>query len=248
MKVLAQTLVPSLLLALGACRAEPEINCERVRFGWPHFELDPSKDVSAAEGIQIDFRVESDLLPNAPAKLSVAVSGPEGDEDQVLVGETRSESDGGLIFTNVTVPLGPIVFFIDAEDECGRARTGRRTFVWDGLGMPQCELRLATEAPVDPESGRRELGAEHDEDGDTAGMQVEVIVESGRPDMDVDLFVLDRETGGSEEFELSVDETGVGRQAVTLGEGEQALRGVCYWEPEDFRVTTATRVYFVDSL
>jgi hypothetical protein len=241
------TILPALLLALGACRGEPELNCERVRFGWPNFEVDPADDVSAAEGIQINFSVRSDLLPNAPARLSIAVSGPEGDEDQVLVAETRSQSDGLLTFTDVTVPLGPMIFFIDAEDECGKARTGKRTFVWDGLGMPHCELRLASEPESDPETGSFELVAAYDEDENTPGMQVEVLVDAGRPDMQISLFVVDREGGANQEFDLPAGDDDIGQQAVTLAEGEQALRAVCYWEPQDFRVSTATRVYFVDS-
>lgn len=242
-----RTILPVLLLALGACRGEPELNCERVRFGWPHFELDPSADVSSAEGIQIDIRLESDLLPNAPAKLSIEVTNSEGEQERSVVAEARSESDGGLHFTDVTVPLGPIIFYIDAEDDCGKARSGRRTFVWDGLGMPQCELRLASEPAADPQSGVRDLGAEHDEDEGTAGMQVEVIIDSGRPDMEVTLFAVDRESAGNQDFDVPVDEVGIGRQTLTLPEGEQALRGVCYWEPEDFRVTSVTKVYYVDS-
>lgn len=239
-------IVSSLLLALSACRTEPELNCERVRFGWPHFELDPSADVSSVEGLQIDFSVRSDLLPDALAKLSIGETGPEGNE-KILLGEARSDDEGLLAFTNIPVPLGPVLFLIDALGDCGRARTGRRTFVWDGLGQPQCQLSLVSGPAADPVTGVFNLQAEHDEDVDTAGMQVRLAVDAGRPDMQIELLALDRETGTQQDFELSVDASGLGQLSLTLAEGEQAVRALCYWQPQDFRVNTPTRIFLVDS-
>ena len=241
------TIVPTLLFALCACRPEPELNCERVRFGWPPLQLDPSADVSSAEGLQVNLSVRSDLLPSALAKLSIAESGPEGDQDKVLIAQTLADSDGLLIFAEVNVPLGSLVFFIDAEDECGQAHTGRRAFVWDGLGQPQCQLGLASGPVADPVTGIFDLRAEHDEDSDTPGMQVSVVIDAERPDMQVSLFVVDRETGTSQDFELAVDASGVGQQSLTLAEGEQAVRAVCYWQSQELRLNTPTRIYFVDS-
>lgn len=240
--------LPAMLLSLLACRAEPELNCERVRFGWPHFDEGPSSDVSEAEGIQINIPVRSDLIPGARATLTITDENlPEEEREAIFAAEAYADKDGQLVFENVTIPIGSILFLIDAEDACGRARTGRRTFVWDGLGRPQCELALALLPEPDPSTGSFDLVAEHDEEPGTPGMQVTAQVNAGRSDMDVKLFVVDRETGDTQNFDVAVDSVGEGEQAMTLAEGEQAVRADCYWPTEDLHVTTPTRVYFVDS-
>ena len=235
----------ALPLLFVACREEPELLCEGIRFGWPAFQIDPSSDVSASEGIQINLEVGSDLLPGSRANLFVTPGTEDDREAQVFVGDAIAGAQGQLSFSDVGIPLGSIIFIIEAEDACGKARGGRRTYVWDGQGQPQCELSLATEPDPVSESLERELGPEHDEDPTLAGMQVEVLIEAGRPDMQVSLFAVDRETGDTRNFELGVDQLGVAQQSLTLPQGEQALRAICYWPVEDFRVTTPTRVYRV---
>ncbi len=246
--ILNLALLPVLALGLLACRAEPELNCERVRFGWPHFDESPSSDISSAEGIQIDIALRSDLLPGASATLSITAENvPEEERESAFAAEAVADAEGQLVFKDVTLSLGSLLFLVDAEDDCGKARAGRRTYVWDGLGKPQCVIALASDPDPDPESGSFELGPEDDEDSGTAGMQVRVLIDAGRSDMEVDLFVVDRETGTSESLELLAGENNLAEQSLTLAEGEQALRAICYWPGEDLYQTSPTQVYMVES-
>ncbi len=232
-----------LLLATVACQGEPERACNRVRFGWPEFQLDPSADTSDAEGIQLAFDVRSDLEANTQASLYLRIG---DEEEQTLLAEAITTHDGLLSFDSATVPLGGIVLIVDARDECGTHRTGRRLYVWDGLGFPGCELVLA-HSPQEPTDGSIPvLGPEHDEDSDLAGMQVRVLIEAGRPDMDVSLFARDRERDESQEFFRQSDTNGRAEMLVTLPQGEQALRAVCYWEPQELRPSSATHVFLVE--
>lgn len=231
-----------LLLALAGCHAEPDRACERVRFGWPSFDLDPSVDSSPIEGMQTSFTVRSDLLPGTVANLFVA----EGDADQVFASQALTDGEGSLSFVDVSVPLGNITFLLEARDECGTYRSGRRTFVWDGLGIPACSLSLASEPTPEAGVSIPVLGPEHDEDAEQEGMQVRVRVDAGRPDMQVTLFVVDRETSETQSFDLETAANSRAVQTVTLGPGEQAMRAVCYWPPEDLRRNSPTWAYYVD--
>jgi len=233
----------SLLFVATSCHGEPDRACNRVRFGWPEFQLDPSADTRDAEGIQLAFDVRSDLYANTHASLFLRIG---DDETKTLIAEATSQPDGLLSFSDATVPLGEVVLIVEARDECGTHRTGRRLYVWDGLGVPRCELTLAhpPEQPVD--GGIPVLGPEDDEDSDLAGMQVRVIVEAGRPDMEVSLFVRDREQDESQEFFPQSDANGQAEVLVTLPLGEQALRAVCYWEPQELRPSSATHVFIVE--
>ena len=106
MKSSSLLLLSPMLLGLLSCRGEPSLNCERVRFGWPFFDEDPSSDIDPSiEGIQIDIPVRSDLLPGAYAKLTItAESVPEEEREAVFAGDARADADGLLVFENVTIP------------------------------------------------------------------------------------------------------------------------------------------------
>ncbi len=237
-------LTPALLLTV-ACHLPPDDACNRVRFGWPFLQLDPTSDVSeAAEGIQIDFDVRSDLGADVRASLFLRL---DDSEEQVFLSEAVSDSAGLLPFRNVTVPEGEIVLVLEARDDCGLQRSGKRLFVWDGLGFPRCEMALATPPATPTDGSIPVLGLEHDEDSGTPGIQVRVLVETGRPDMEVSLFARDRERDEDQEFVVASDSSGLAEIPFTLPSGEQAIRGVCFWEPEDLRVNTATRLFFVDT-
>lgn len=243
MKVLAIQLASASLGLLMACHGEPEFTCERVRFGWPAFDLNPSADVNPqAEGLQVDFDVRSDIEAGVRATLTIAA----GDSDPVFAGEAQTQEDGSVSFRDITVPEGEIVFFLDADSQCGRHRSGTRTFVWDGLGFPSCSLSLASEPDPDPESPYPVLRSGNDEDLTLDGMQVQVRIAAGRPDMRVRLFALDRETGATQTFELEPDQGGLAETTVTLGEGEQALRAVCFWDAQGLRPSSATWTYLVE--
>ncbi len=230
------------LLALGAltllgCHTPPDDACNRVRFGWPFFEIDPMVDTEDAEGIQLRFDVRSDLKSGVQANLFLRT---EDSDQQSFVGEAVSDEDGLLSFSNVSVPTGDILFILEARNDCGLQRTGRRAFVWDGLGVPDCALSLAT-PPEPPEDGAlAQLTEEHDEDPATPGIQVRVIVDAGRPDMEVSLFARDRTRDENSEESIVPGSDGSGDVLITLPAGEHALRAVCYWEAEDLRVNTPT--------
>ncbi len=230
------------LLLAASCVSPPERACNRERFSWPNFLIEPSQDVDSAEGIQIDFSVGSDLAPGLEVTLLIA----EGDEDRAVVGSGVSAEDGSIAFTGISVPLGRMVFFLEVSDDCGTHRSGKRTFVWDGLGFPSCELALGSGPQVDPEGSIPVLKPEHDADPNTPGFQASVEIVAGRPDMEVRLFVVDRETGDEQNFSLEVGEDSRVVQQVTLGQGEQAMRAVCIWELEDLRPSTPTYEFFVE--
>jgi len=233
------------LLGLGAaCQPPPDDACNRVRFGWPFFQLDPSADVSDEAGIQIRFDVRSDLAPGVAANLFLR---DEETDEQSFVGEAVSDADGLLSFSDVTIPEGDILFILEARDECGVQRTGRRAFVWDGLGIPQCSLSLGLPPEIPSDGSLPILGAEHDEDPGTAGIQVRVIVDAGRPDMQITVFARDRELDEDQEFIVDSEDDGTAEVLLTLPAGEQAIRSVCYWEPEDLRSNSATYVFDVDA-
>lgn len=239
-------LLASMLLAV-ACHTPPEEACNRVRFGWPFLELDPTSDVNdGQDGIQVDFDVRSDLAGGIRANLFQRIDVGEDETEQVYLGEATSDSDGLLSFRNITVPEGDLVLIIEARSNCGLHRTGRRLFVWDGLGIPQCEMSLATPPAMPTDGSIPVLSSEQDEDALAEGMQVRFLVQAGRPDMEVTLFTRDRERDESDEISAFSDSSGLSEFAITLPTGEQAVRAVCYWEPEDVRVNTATRLFYVE--
>lgn len=231
----------AILLVTSACHEEPARVCERVRFGWPHFEISPESDTNSAEdGIQIDFVLRSDLLAGATVNLFITAE----DEEPVLVAEALATESGEVPFSNVSVPIGDIVIHADAKDSCGFRRSGLQTFVWDGLGVPECSLTIPN-GPAIVLGEIPTLTSEHDVDLDLPGLQVQVQVETGRPDIQVALFALDRTLLSEQEFSLDSDSTNLVSQMVTLEPGEHAFRGVCFWEPEALYLNSPTWSYQV---
>jgi hypothetical protein len=233
----------ALLAAAAGCQQEPARACERVRFGWPLVQLDPSDDVAPdEEGIQLDFDLRSDLREGTLVALYLVA----GEGDPAFVAQSLSGPDGVIPFRGVTVPLGEVIFFAQGQDSCGRFRTGRRVYVFDGLGIPRCDLQLAVPASDDPDSSLPVLGAEQDDDPNTPGMQLRLSIDAGRPDMSIDLFVSDRERGENQSYELDASEDGTATVVIPLGGGEQALRAVCHWEVEDLSPSSPTYEFWVD--
>jgi hypothetical protein len=236
----------TLALCLAACKGEPSLLCDRVRVIWPAFNVDPSSDVSPAEGLQIDINLRSSVLPGSRAVLTV--QGESG--DPVAHPEPAiADADGNLGFSAVTVPLGRVTLQLQIENECGEVQSVREPFVWDGLGFPSCELDLGVEpAVVDELAPLRVLRAEHDADPDSPGIDLDVTVQAGRPDMTVSLFALDQATG--EEQELT-EETGddLGAEfSLALPEGEHAVRAICLWPPAGLRPSSPTFGLLVDTV
>ena len=134
------------------------------------------------------------------------------------------------------------------QNGCGAASTGREIYVWDGAGFPRCDMVAAAE-PAD-EPFYRPLGvlrAEHDGDRDAAGLQLEVVVATDRPDMSVSLFVRDVAAGEETVLEQESGEDEAATFELTLDEGEHAVRAVCYWAPADLYPSSITERYFVDT-
>jgi len=234
--------------AVGAagCQEEPSLLCDRARVVWPFFDIDPRLDTSPDDGLQIDLELRSSLLPGTSVFLTV--QGEEGDpvaHPQPAV----ADEDGDVLFTDVNVPFGRVTFEVNAHNECGDVRSLRTPYVWDGLGFPRCDLDLGVEpAVVDDLAPLSVLRAEHDGDPDQPGVQLQVSIDAGRPDMTVTLFALDPATGEQQIFE---EESGDDLRAsfpVTLGEGEHALRAVCVWEPAGLRPSSRTARLLVDTV
>jgi hypothetical protein len=240
-----QALLALLATGLAACEAQPTVLCDRARMVWPFFEIDPSDDIDpVAEGIQIDLEISSTIWAGTEARLSVTPAGgdPVLHPDQVVV-----EDDGRLVFRAITLPTGRLTLTVLLDGECGSASSGRNLFVWDGLGMPECELSMAEAAEVPALAPHRVLRAEHDEDPEGPGMQISVSVVTGRPDMIATLFVLDLSTGLERQLEQESGEDRTAEYDLTLDDGLQALRAVCHWPPADLRPSSITRQLLVDS-
>lgn len=234
------------LVALAGCQEEPSLLCDRARIVWPFFDITPDVDTSPDEGIQIDLALRTSLLPGTQVFLAVRA----GDEEPIPHPEpAAADETGDLLFTDVDVPYGRITLEINAHSQCGDVRSLRTPFVWDGLGMPMCEIDIGVE-PIEVEglAPLSVLRGEHDADPDEPGLQLDVTVTAGRPDMSVSLFALDPATG---EQAIFSDESGDDRAAVfpvTLGEGERSLRAVCVWEPGGLRPSSPTLRYLVDTV
>lgn len=244
--VLPAALALGALVGLAGCQEEPSLLCDRARIVWPFFDLTPDADTSPDEGIQIDLALRTSLLPGTEVSLSVraADAEPVPHPEPAITDET-----GDLLFTDVDVPYGRIALEVTAKSECGDVRSVRTPFVWDGLGMPTCELDVGVEpVRVEGPPPLSILRGEHDADPDEPGLQLDVTVTAGRPDMTVSLFALDPATGEQAVFS---DQTGDDLAAsfpVTLGEGERALRAVCVWEPSGLRPSSPTLRFLVDTV
>jgi hypothetical protein len=229
----------------GGCQEEPDLLCDRVRLIWPAFAIDPSDDTSPDAGLQIDIALRTSLLPGSRGQLSVR--GEQGDAVPHQ-NDAVADEQGGLLFTDVTVPFGRIELQLAVSNECGRAESVRTPFVWDGLGYPTCHLDIGVEpARVDALAPVGVLRAEHDDDPGTPGVALDVSVIASRPDMTVTLFAVDRTTGAEEIFEQETGGDLGARFAVGLGEGEHALRAVCSWTPAELRPSSPTVRLLVDT-
>jgi len=235
----------ALAAAATGCEGQPSLLCDRSRVVWPFFEIDTADDTSDAEGIQIDLDLRTSYLPGSVARLTVEPE--EGDPiahpQSAVVGD-----DGSLRFTDVTVPLGRIGLSLSIVNECGEGSSRRELYVWDGLGFPECTLTLSVEP--DSETSLAPIGVlreEHDADPGRAGVQLSVQVATGRPDMQVFLFVLDLDSGEEAKLEQESGEDLAADYDLTLREGQHAMRAVCHWAPAGLSPSSVTRHLFVDT-
>ena len=230
---------------MPACQAEPARDCERVRFSWPFFQLDLGMDtVPTEEGLQLDFTVRSQLRPDTVASLYIG----HEDDEPVFAGTAVADESGDLPFQGITIPLGKVVFFIEARDSCGRFRSGKRVYVFDGLGEPRCDLRFPVPATIDPDGSLPILGAEQDADPSQEGMQFRITVDAGRPDMKIKVFVADRERDEQQRYDVDASDDGTANLTIPLATGEQAIRAVCEWELEGLFPSSPTYAFFVEDL
>ena len=233
------------LAGAAGCQGTPSLLCDRSRVVWPFFEIDVSDDSSDEEGVQIDIDLRTSYLPGSVATLLIEPE--EGDPvahpDPEEVGE-----DGGLHFDDVTIPLGRVLLSVSIVNECGEGSSRRELYVWDGLGFPECTLTLSVEP--DQETALAPVGAlraEHDEDPGRAGVQLSARVATGRPDMDVFLFVLDLDRGEEVKLEQDAGDDSAADFDLSFPEGAHALRAVCHWTPGGLSPSSLTRRLFVDT-
>jgi hypothetical protein len=228
----------------GGCQAQPDRLCDRARVVWPFFDVDAGDDVDPdVDGIQIDLVLRSSLNPDSVAVLSVI--GPD------MVAAPHPETavvaaDGGLAFRAVTVPTGRVQLSLVIHDECGPLSSARRLYVWDGAGYPACELALGVQPAPSPE--HEPLGViagDADVDPATDGVQLPVLVEAGRPDMAIALFVREVATGRDVVHEEDSGEDRAATFVVTAPPGEVAIRAVCTWTAEDLRPSSHTERFVV---
>lgn len=231
-------------LALACCHPEPGRLCDRVRFVWPYLDLDTGDDVSDRAGLQVELAISTGLDEGTPITLFLS----QNDEDEPASLMQRStDADGIVHFAEVTIPTGEVILYAEAETECGDFRSGRRTYVWEGVGRPRCDLQVSP-GPVQVEGQALPvLLPEHDVDPAQEGFQTQVLVEAGRGDMTVDLFHVDRELDERNQLSLLPDGDGSAEAVVTLGPGEQALRALCEWEPLALRPSSPTLVFWVEA-
>ena len=236
----------AVIAGAAGCQGEPSLLCDRMRVVWPFFTLDPSLDSSPDEGLQIDLALRSTIHPGTSVFLSV--QGEEGEPVQHPE-PSIAASDGGLLFTDVNIPLGRVTLRVTAENQCGDLTSSRRPFVWDGQGMPICELDIGVDAAEEEALAPfRVLRAEHDADPDTAGMQLDVSVVAGRPDVEIGFFALDLASGEQQVFRQESGDDLAGAFSVTLGEGGHVLRSVCLWEPGGLRPSSPSFRLWVDTV
>ncbi|HLT09992.1 MAG TPA: hypothetical protein VK028_04205, partial [Micromonosporaceae bacterium] len=233
------------VLLVAGCDGPPSLLCDRARVVWPFLDVDPSDDLDpGTEGIQVDVALRTTLIPGTAGYLSIVPEqGEAASHPQVGV----VAEDGALEFQGVTLPVGRVTLALVVENECGQASTSRTIYVWDGLGVPQCELTTVPAATEVPElEPLAVLCAEQDGDPDAPGVQVEVAVATGRPDMTVTLFAVDP-TGAGTRMDQEAGEDREARFPVDLADGEHALRAVCHWAPEDLHPSSITRWLWVDA-
>ncbi len=235
----------ALVAAAAGCEGQPTLLCDRSRVVWPFFEIDTADDISDQEGIQIDIDLRTSYLPGSVARLTIEPE--EGDPIAHPLSAVVAD-DGALRFEDVTVPLGRIGLSLAIVNECGEGSSRRELYVWDGLGYPECTLTLSVEPDAD--TALAPLGVlreEHDGDPGRAGVQLSVQVATGRPDMQVFLFLLDLESGEEEKLEQESGDDRVADYDLTLPEGQHAMRAVCHWTPAGLSPSSVTRNLFVDT-
>ncbi|HEU5059841.1 MAG TPA: hypothetical protein VFU21_25095, partial [Kofleriaceae bacterium] len=91
------------------------------------------------------------------------------------------------------------------------------------------------------------LREEHDADPARAGVQLSAAVATGRPDMQVLLFLLDLESGVEQKLEQESGEDRAATYDLTLPDGEHAMRAVCHWTPAGLAPSSVTRHLVVDT-
>lgn len=241
------TAIATLVVAcVAACDGPPSLLCDHARVVWPTREIEPADDVSPDPGIQVDLVLKTTLLPGTRGFLGV--QGEDDEKPVVYPGSAVADQDGTISFSAVDVPYGNATLLLTVENDCGQRETSHDVFVWDGLGMPRCDLTpAATPADVAFYQPLQVLRAEHDADDQTPGLQMHFTASAGRPDMKVTLFALDVAGGAEQALAADVGEDGTVGYDLTLGEGEQALRAVCQWTAEDLRPSSATLRYWVDT-
>lgn len=242
----SQLVLASLVLAGSGCDSQPDLLCDRARVVWPFAEIVPADEIDPDQLVEVDIPLRTSLLPGTRGYL--AVQGQDWEEPVAHPQIATVQDDGDLEFFAVTLPVGRVRLSLAVENECGPRSTSRLVYVWDGRGFPRCDLDMTSGDDVASFAPLRVLRSEHDQDDQAEGLQISATVTAGRPDMDIDLFILDVDSGTETVVSQASDQNGQATFDFTLPAGEQSVRALCTWPVEDLVPSSETRQYFVDAV
>lgn len=196
------------------------------------------EDRSSDEGIQVNVAARSNLGEGDACTLTVTDS-----EGEKTTTSATSDAVGDVVFEEVTLPQGTVTLALDgASKDCG---SGSDEIEVNVVGAVPCTLSVREgllesgfyETPV--------LNSTNDSDDDTPNFQAHIDVAT-LPNFDVELWVT-----GTSEFSagtVMADAGGRATYAISLGQGQLALRATCTSPRALARAESGSVVVFVDTM
>ena len=223
-------------LSVG-CGSEPSALCDSVRFSWALDDTSYSiaDDIGEEEGIQIDLRIRVALPEGAPVRLVVTT---DDESDEPLEYEAEVGEDGAVAVVP-TLPSGRVRLTLVGDNGCREVRSARTIFVFDEEGDLSCGL--SSESAADGEGGSWIFTEAADEDLVSDGIQVSVIVTTGRSDAEVSFVEVDAGTGESVTRNAVSPESGRVSFLVSVPNTGKAVRARCTWPEEEITRVSVTR-------
>ena len=236
------------LTLMCGCLFEPSVFCDDTRIGWgfDNHEISTADDVSEAPGLQIDVVVLTALPEGKPATLTVI---GEDEVENVHPGLARVGADGRIVFEEVEVPTGTVLFNLRSENDCREVESNNRRFVIDEGGPSVCELEFMP--PTRPIAGHVPLRSyirDDDQDPVLPQTQVDLRVFTSRAQMAIRLLLLNVDTQTPTIAERTTDETGSTTFNVSFGQGEVAIRALCTGGLNETAQSSATFPVLVDTI
>ncbi len=227
----------SLAVWLAACGSEPTKLCDGVRFSWALDDTSYSSadDVSDEAGLQIGLRIRVALDEGEPVRLLVATD----EEDSVATEYEGEVGVDGIVEIEPTLPEGRVTLTLVGDNGCREVRSSRAIFVFDGEGDLSCSL--SSETAVVGDGGSWTFTTGDDEDVATAGIQVSVVVSTGRAEADISLVEVDTASGETATQKATSPENGEVAFVVTVPESGKAVRARCTWPEEEITRISVTR-------